>query len=332
MVAKEEDAPLLPEDEHEIRPGKEDSSTIARDVERLSGSTKRKGEPLSPSGDVHKKKQERGQNKARRFNNSHDEIRLCPQKAVGKTCDIAAGQCKYEHDLVLYISKKPEDIGAVCSVYETTGHCDAGFRCRWLSGHVTKGVVDDPDTWKLHTVAKTVRIHGDAIQNDVRHDIKIQLRKKQYETPKSTQYLAYLDKLLESGEQDSSVYVPDVPLRPVEKRRLNWSSAKVLAPLTTTGNLPFRQLCREFGADVTYSEMAVSAPLLSGNPNEWALTRSHISERDTRNDRQGMYGIQLAGPKPAVNLKAAEVLSDEMAATLDFIDLNCGCRKHSHVV
>lgn len=325
MAATDSGASILPEDAYEVQTENTNSSTVAADVDKKR--TIEAVEEETEQNGSNKKKKERGQNKGRKFNNSHDQVRLCPQRAIGRGCDKPEGECKLEHNLSKYIGTKPEDIAAACPVYQATGHCDAGFRCRWLSGHVTKPVSDDPETWELLSKSETLRVHGKEIQNDIRPEIKIQLRKKQYATPKSTVYLDYLDKLLDSGNQDENADTPDVPLRPVEKRKLNWSGAKVLAPLTTTGNLPFRQICRQFGADVTYSEMAVSAPLLQGNPNEWALTRSHITERDTRDGRQGMYGVQLAGPKPAVNLKAAEVLSEEFGTTLDFIDLNCGCRK-----
>lgn len=326
----------LPEDEYELRPIHTNSSTVATEVvNNRDAAAKRTIESINEvapherdGGPNKKRKQQRGQNKGRKFNNSHDEIKLCPERAIGQPCSKPVGQCKFEHDLSVYLATKPEDITSTCPVYQTTGHCDAGFRCRWLSGHVTKTDASDPKTWKLHNKSLALRIHGIEIQNDIMPEVKIQLRKKQYSTPKSETYIQYLDQLLNrSGGEDNALDVPEVPFKAVEKRRLNWSQAKVLAPLTTTGNLPFRQICRQFGADVTYSEMAVSVPLLSGNPSEWALTRSHVSERDTRNGRSGLYGIQLAGPKPAMNLRAAEVLSQEFGSTLDFLDLNCGCRK-----
>jgi len=69
-----------------------------------------------------------------------------------------------------------------------------------------------------------------------------------------------------------------------------FQDAVVLAPLTVGGNLPFRRLCVEMGADVTVGEMAVVRRLLSGTPSEFALLKSHPDER--------CFGVQLADKNP----------------------------------
>jgi tRNA-dihydrouridine synthase 3 len=91
----------------------------------------------------------------------------------------------------------------------------------------------------------------------------------------------------------------------------------VLAPLTVGGNLPFRRLCTELGAEVTVGEMAVARKLLSGSPSEFALLRSHPEEK--------LFGVQLADRDPE-SLGEAAALAESRGAR--FVDLNCGCPIH----
>ncbi|RPA74660.1 FMN-linked oxidoreductase [Ascobolus immersus RN42] len=156
---------------------------------------------------------------------------------------------------------------------------------------------------------------------DMKH--KIQFRKKAFKLPKSEEYLAWLDKQTSDPTVDlldNRAAFIDCPFRPSEKRPLYISAeTPILAPLTTTGNLPFRRLCAQLGASITYSEMAVSAPLLQGHKPEWALARAHLTETPA-------FGIQLCASKPWQALKATEALTTLLPPRgLSFIDLNCGC-------
>ena len=87
-----------------------------------------------------------------------------------------------------------------------------------------------------------------------------------------------------------------------------------LAPLTFGGNLPFRRLCVELGAEVTVGEMAVVYKLLRDRSSEFALLRSHPDEP--------FFGAQLAERKPEALAEGARLAAGRGAR---FVDLNCGC-------
>ncbi|KAG5503774.1 hypothetical protein JIQ42_07291 [Leishmania sp. Namibia] len=90
----------------------------------------------------------------------------------------------------------------------------------------------------------------------------------------------------------------------------------ILAPLTTVGNLPFRRICKSYGADVTLSEMAVVFNLNRLQKSEWSLLRRHESE--------DIFGIQLAVSRPEEAAAFAHAL-EASGFSYSFLDINCGC-------
>ena len=44
-----------------------------------------------------------------------------------------------------------------------------------------------------------------------------------------------------------------------------------------------------------------------------------------RHPSEGIFGVQLAGNKPATLVPTAETIARECGPNIDFVDLNCGC-------
>ncbi|MBW2502278.1 MAG: tRNA dihydrouridine synthase DusB [Deltaproteobacteria bacterium] len=88
----------------------------------------------------------------------------------------------------------------------------------------------------------------------------------------------------------------------------------VLAPLAGYSDLPFRLLCRRFGAGLCYTEMVSCHGLVYDRQKTVQLTRSVPEERPV--------ALQLFGADPEKMGKAAAIAS-EMG--IDIIDINMGC-------
>ena len=298
-----------------------------------------------------KREKKRGQNKARNFGSSQEEKSLCSSRAhrpefSPDECSFG-GSCRFEHDLRAYLrdNKRANLItfGGVCPIWNERGKCPMGWKCRFVDSHSTER--DNPDGSKeLVLVEDESKFmsgeYESGVVNVVTNQQKISLSKKTTRLDKSEEYSDWLSKQAEmrdETEENRAEFI-DPPFLPSEKRRIYFGpDTPVLAPLTTQGNIPFRRLCLNFGAQLTYSEMAMSLPLIQGSKSEWALMKAHTSETTPpsfdgknfavegyNNSRDSRFGAQIAGNAIWAALKATEAIT-KLCPHLRVIDLNCGC-------
>lgn len=99
-----------------------------------------------------------------------------------------------------------------------------------------------------------------------------------------------------------------------------------MAPMAGITDSPFRQICKDFGADVVYSEMASTTALVY-NPRK--TLEMLISDK-----KESPYVIQLFGSNPDHFAQAARLLTDEKLLSglkiknlrkPDGLDINFGC-------
>lgn len=91
----------------------------------------------------------------------------------------------------------------------------------------------------------------------------------------------------------------------------------ILAPMAGVGDEVFRQLCREQGAQLTYTEM-VSAKALSYANEKTA----HLLDLAPNEDK---VSVQLFGHEPDTMAEQAKWVEDTVAERLFAIDINMGC-------
>ena len=88
----------------------------------------------------------------------------------------------------------------------------------------------------------------------------------------------------------------------------------ILAPLAGYTDLPFRLLCKEYGAGLVYSEMISCHGLSYHQQKTIDMLHTVPEERP--------FSVQLFGSEPDIMGDAAAFLSD---MPIDFIDINMGC-------
>lgn len=298
---------------------------------------------------------------------SHDECKF------GDSCKFEHNLRKYLKD---WKREDLTTFDGICPIWKANGRCYVGWKCRFVKSHMQERDTED-GRQELVLVENSEGSRKKIILgasengsiNEVSGQAKNDLMKRRLKTPKADSYSEWIEKSskefeeqtrldakIRRGEvadteakntngnvetdniQDNRARYTEPPFQPSEKRKIYFGAeTPVLAPLTTQGNLPFRRLCVDLGAQVTYSEMAMSLPLTQGHKSEWALMRAHESEAtpplyrptgsivtDYDNAKDLKFGAQIAANKPWQALKTTEILT-QLCPHLRVIDLNCGC-------
>ncbi|PVV05344.1 hypothetical protein BB560_000139, partial [Smittium megazygosporum] len=194
--------------------------------------------------------------------------------------------------------------------------CPFGIRCRAGMSHMIDG--------KQIINEKLVEENITNVFNGITREHRESLRAKDVKFPRTLEAKKTIESkkrqvkdLIEGVSPDQNKYSSSAIFEDQEKvkNKVDFKGKTYLAPLTTVGNLPFRRICKEFGVDITCSEMILCDNILNGYNTDWALTKRHSSE--------DIFGIQLCGNNFDQIVQTTEVLNN--FCKVDFIDLNVGC-------
>ncbi|KAF5287080.1 hypothetical protein FQA39_LY16065 [Lamprigera yunnana] len=288
-----------------------------KDKETIKNDQEPEGKKLRLS--KKEKKKLHGQNKARPIFRQNKDKELC-----NSLLNVSIGQefqkctkikCFFMHDVKEYLNTKSEDIGSECYNFITQGLCMRGLTCRFGKHHLT------PEGYNLvnEEQQKSFKELGPHTINSLSYELQNSLRKRTYDFKLAEKVVKYndLQRKNNSAQQSSGCITDEDIIKTLnrEKTKIDWNNKLMLSPLTTVGNLPFRRICKEFGADITCGEMAMCSSLLQGLPQEWALVKRHHTEN--------IFGVQLCANNPHLLTKCGQMLEKEIK--VDFIDLNLGC-------
>lgn len=150
-------------------------------------------------------------------------------------------------------------VGDSCYNYRTWGRCSRGLTCRFGGEHIEDGRNKIDRAKYDETLAA-----GPSTINHLSMDVQVALRKKTYDFEVAEGAIKAIKDDISIKTSGAVTDEDVVKVLSREKKTIDFRGKLFLSPLTTVGNLPFRRICKEFGADVTCGEMAMCSSLLQG--------------------------------------------------------------------
>ncbi|XP_042335875.1 tRNA-dihydrouridine(47) synthase [NAD(P)(+)]-like isoform X2 [Sceloporus undulatus] len=253
---------------------------------------------------------------------------------MGEEC-MPGPEGGFPRDIESYMATKPPDLGDSCILFSRFGKCRYWVTCRFAGAHLGEGYqnVVNEELWQEWKGKSTVR-------NMLVNKGSGSLMLKNFFFRKSSDYLFCLKKASKAMKAATTkttgtttlktvgVLTDEdlIRLRPCEKRKLDFQGKLYLSSLSNCGSLPFRRICKRFGADITCGEMFTCA--LSQNELPGITSSLH------RHETEDLFGIQLQGTTPKQMVNYAELLNE--TAEVDFVDINAeyrgGCVLMNHLV
>ncbi|KAI1730193.1 dihydrouridine synthase (Dus) domain-containing protein [Ditylenchus destructor] len=179
------------------------------------------------------------------------------------------------------------------------GECNYGVSCRFANAHTSED---------LSQTKKEPNGQHQPLINNHFQNVQMEMRKHAYNFSKADQIVQEFAPPIDKVKMPENTDLEPIIRRKPKLDMRTLKGKRYLAPLTTVGNLPFRRLCVDFGAEITCSEMAICTSLLQGNSQEWSLK---------------IFGVQMAGGYPDTMTRATQLIADR--CEVDFIDINLGC-------
>ncbi|KAF5387309.1 hypothetical protein D9757_005771 [Collybiopsis confluens] len=330
---------------------------------RGAGGDYDEGGPGKKRRSKEERKARQGQNKNRRFQKVRDELDICFKIAAGGVCEFGA-DCKYSHDLQVYLAAKPGDLripsvpelldGAeatttVCPVFHELGECKYGFKCRYLSVHVQKKALDDGSESVSLSVDEEKKAHaaiGAKEMNFVGADIQKLLRTKKYPFPTTDAYLRELQnadkkeqeteakrKLLKDAarpaQSDQGQEANENDPTIAQRTSVDVSSAPEADVDTPDVPTRFMEKKRLDWHGKTYlAPLTTVGNLVHPSADSASLMEPTLLAGKWASPPRSSLARKRNGPcKPHTLVPTAEVLAREFGTQggIDFVDINCGC-------